>query len=338
MADRRICCVRRAKRFDQFMRGLSGLGGPAAQYFFVSGAMPGGYGGRMELRHLRYFEGVARELNFTRAAQQLHVAQPALSRQIRQLEEELGVKLLERTSRGVQLTEAGRAFRAEACALLQQSEQAIRVARQQAPAAGGLLNLGYIWGLFHSIVPPLVERFRRQYPETAVHLFDLMPLEQARALKEGRLDAGFIGFADEPDAAGLNKRQVGRCAFVVALPKDHRAARKARVPLASLADEFFLGISDQTYPGASRHVSEACRRAGFRPRIVQMVERGYTILGLVAARCGIAVLPESLKALPHSGVVFRPLTDPPVADLFLAWHADGPPSRPHFLEALDRAG
>lgn len=289
----------------------------------------------MELRHLRYFVGVAAELNFTRAAQALRVAQPALSRQIRQLEDELGVKLLERGRHGARLTEAGTAFLAEARALLQQSENAVRVARQTGNASGAELNIGYVWGLFHSLVPPLLDRFRRQAPGTAVHLFDLSALEQAKGLSEGRLDAGFIGFAHEADAAGLNKRKVGRCAFVAALPRDHRAARLTRVPLAGLAEDFFLGISDRTYPGASHHVMAACERAGFRPRILQMVERGYTILGLVAGHCGVALLPESLQALPHPGIVFRPLMEPPEADLYLAWRGEAPhPPLSRFLELV----
>jgi len=152
-----------------------------------------------------------------------------------------------------------------------------------------------------------------------VNLFDLSALQQAQALLEGRIDAGFIGFAHEADTAGLNKRKVGSCAFVAAVPKNHRAAKKNVVPLSILSDDFFIGISDQTYPGASRCVTEACARAGFRPKILQMVERGYTILGLVAGNCGVALLPESLKALPHSGIVFRPLADPPKANLYLAW-------------------
>jgi DNA-binding transcriptional LysR family regulator len=102
---------------------------------------------------------------------------------------------------------------------------------------------------------------------------------------------------------------------------NHRAARQAIVRLEDLAPAFFPGISAETFPGASRHVTAACARAGFRPKILQMVERGYTILGLVAGNCGVALLPESLKALPHPGIVFRPLADPPVADLFLAWRA-----------------
>jgi DNA-binding transcriptional LysR family regulator len=291
----------------------------------------------MEIRHLNYFVQVARELNFTKAAQKLRVAQPALSRQVRQLEEELGVQLLERHHRGVRLTEAGQAFFTEACALLQQSEQAIRVAQQTGRIGSGQLNLGYIWGLFHSTVPPLLERFRQQHPETAVHLFDLTAPQQAEALIDGRLDAGFIGFAQDAGAAGLSKRKVGSCAFVVALPKDHRAARQRRVPLECLADDFFLGISAQTYPGASQHVTEACQRAGFRPKFLQMVERGYTILGLVAGKCGVALLPESLRALPHPSVVFRPLEKPLVADLFVAWR-DRSPSRTleFFLTVLDK--
>ena len=282
--------------------------------------MPLRHSGGMELRHLRYFATVASELNFTRAAAKLRVAQPALSRQIRQLEDELGVALLTRTSRGVQLTAAGSAFLAEARELLTHSERAMRAARQ---TEGGLvLNIGYIWGLFHSLVPAWLERFRRRNPETATHLFDLTPMEQARGLLEGKLDAGFIGFAHEADAPGLRRQKVGVCAFIAALPQGHPQQRERKIELASLKNDFFLGISEQSYPGASRHVAAAFAGAGFRPKILQMVERGYTILGLVASRCGVAIVPETLQALPHAGVTFRPLAQPPVADLYLAWRAD----------------
>ncbi len=308
----------------------------AAQYFFIPVVMPSRHNQFMELRHLRYFAAVAGELNFTRAAQKLHVAQPALSRQIRQLEDELGARLLDRTRHGVRLTKSGRAFLTETQAILLQSEQAIRNARKGGEAEQSQLNLGYIWGLFHSFVPPVLERFRGHFPETAVHLFDLAPMAQASAILEGRLDAGFIGFAHEANSTGLSKRKVGSCAFVAALPKDHRAARKSAVPLASLANDIFLGISTDTFPGASRHVTDACVRAGFRPKILQMVERGYTILGLVAGNCGVALLPESLKALPHPGIVFRPLAEPPIADLFVAWNAKS--SRPALDEFLRQVG
>jgi DNA-binding transcriptional LysR family regulator len=273
----------------------------------------------MELRHLRYFVAVAQELSFTKAAQKLHLAQPALSRQIRQLEEELGVSLLTRNRRQTALTEAGRAFLKEACQLLEQSQRAIQVAQKTEWGGAGELNLGYVWGLFHSVVPEVVTRFRTQRPEVSINLFDLTATRQAEALVQGNIDAGFIGFAHEADAARLSKQKVGTCTFLAALPKNHRAARQSKVPLASLADDFFLMISQQSYPGASRFVSDACEKAGFRPKILQTVERGYTILGLVAANCGVALLPMSLRHLPHPGVVFRPLSDPPAGDLFIAW-------------------
>jgi DNA-binding transcriptional LysR family regulator len=181
----------------------------AAQYFFIPVVMPSRHDHFMELRHLRYFAAVASELNFTRAAQKLRVAQPALSRQIRQLEDELGVALLDRTRHGVQLTKTGRAFLTETQSILQQSEQAMRIARSGGETEQSQLKLGYIWGLFHSFVPPILERFRGHFPETAVHLFDLAPMAQAREILEGRLDAGFIGFAHEANSAGLSKRKVG---------------------------------------------------------------------------------------------------------------------------------
>jgi DNA-binding transcriptional LysR family regulator len=275
----------------------------------------------MELRHLRYFVAVARELSFTKASRQLRVAQPALSRQIQQLEEELGVRLLDRDRHGTKLTESGRAFLAEASALLEQSERAIQVVQKTGQGITGQLNVGYIWTLFHSSIPDVLNRFREVRPEVAVHLFDLTAAEQAAALTEGKLDAGFIGFAHEAEAAGLARRKVGRCSFVVALPKTHRAARQRGLSLKSLADEVFLMISDQSYPGASKIALDACLQAGFRPKTVQSVARGYAILSLVAARCGIALLPEPLRKLPHADVVFRPLQEELCADLFMAWCA-----------------
>jgi DNA-binding transcriptional LysR family regulator len=284
----------------------------------------------MELRHLRYFVGVAEALNFTKAAQVLRVAQPALSRQVRQLEEEIGVTLLVRNRRGVKLTQAGQAFLTEARALLEHSDQAVRVAQRTGQGRGAPLNVGYVWGLFHSLVPAVIGRFRLKFPQAAVNLFDLTATQQAESLVSGRLDAGFIGFAQEADAAGLAKRKVGSCCFVAALPANHRAARKSHVSLATLAQDFFFVISEQNYPSASRFVLEACAQAGFRPKILQAAERGHTLLSLVAGNCGVALVPESLRALPHPGVVFRPLTQPPVGDLFIAWS----PSR---LSSLGKA-
>ena len=279
------------------------------------------YDSHMELRQLRYFVGVAHERSVTRAAVALRVAQPALSRQIRQLENEVGVKLLERSPRGVKLTPAGEAFLIEAESILRQSEQAVRSAQRHDLAQRGQLKVGYVWGLFHTLVPQWVARFRQRYPEVAVNLFDLTATDLAEALRTGKLDLGFIGFAYEADAAGLAKRKVAACDFLAALPEKHPAVRRRRVKLALLKDEFFIAISALTYPGAAQVLNDACLAAGFRPKILQTAERGFTLLGLVAAECGVTLLPAALQALPHPGVVFRPLSPVPVADLFVAWNA-----------------
>ncbi len=276
----------------------------------------------MELRHLRYFVAVADALNFTKAAQHLRVAQPALSRQIQQLEAEVGVRLFERNRRSVSLTEPGVAFLKQARSILDQSAQAIRAAQEQGQVIRGKLTVGYVWGLFHSQVPMLLANFRREYPDVTVDLLDLTATQQATALQEGRLDAGFIGFAHEADLASLAKRQIGSSTFMAALPTSHPAARKRQVALKSLSGELLIAISAESYPGAWKHVTMACEQEGFRPRTLQAGERGFTILGLVASGCGVAILPESLRALPHSGIVFRPLIDPPRGDLYIAWNPE----------------
>jgi DNA-binding transcriptional LysR family regulator len=287
----------------------------------------------MELRQLRYFATVAREQNFTRAAAKLHVAQPALSRQVKQLEEELGVELLARNKRGVTLTSAGKTFFAEAEDILQQSERAMQRARG---GEAGALNIGYVWGLFHSIVPHALQRFRASEPEVAVNLFDLSAAEQGRALASGKLDVGFIGLAFEAAAAGLQMQRVGATQFIVALPEKHPLARRRSIDLKMLAEDVFLLISEEHFPGASQVMREACSTAGFKPRTL-FAERGHTMLSLVAAGCGVALLPEPLRALPHADLAFRPPSTPIFADIFVAWRAgfDGQLKR-SLLASLDQ--
>jgi len=271
---------------------------------------------RVELRQLRYFATVASELNFTRAAAKLHIAQPALSRQIKQLEEELGSRLLERDKRSVRLTPGGSSFLLEARALLEQADQALTNARA---GANRKLNVGYVWGLFHSTAPAVMHRLRAKSPALTLNLLDVTASEQARALAAGRLDFGFIGTAWEADAAGLEKAKVGECEFQIVLPEDHKAARRRALSLNALAHELFLLISDDQFPGASRVMHMACEAAGFKPRVLQVADRGHTLLGLVASGCGIAILPETLRALPHQGVVFRATTPAVKSDLYVAW-------------------
>lgn len=295
----------------------------------------GGMVGRvMELRQLRYFATVARELNFTRAAAMLHVAQPALSRQVKQLEEELGVALLLRDNRSVTLTKKGASFLAEAEAILKQSDAAMQRARATQQQT---LEVGYVWGLFHSTVPKALHRFRTLEPGVAVNLYDLSAAEQGKALAAGRLHAGFIGLAFEAEAAGLAMERVGSTRFVVALPQSHPLAGRRSIKLNALAEEVFLLISDEHFPGASQVMRRACTQAGFKPRTLQVAERGHTILGLVAAGCGVALLPEPLSELPHANIVFKPPAEPVTADLFVAFASNfNGALRRNLIDAVER--
>jgi DNA-binding transcriptional LysR family regulator len=288
----------------------------------------------MELRQLRYFVAVAEELNFTKAAQKLRVAQPALSRQIRQLEEEMGVELFERGRTGARLTKGGRAFLPEARAVLNQTAKAVRAAQTSSEAEALTLNVGYAWGLFHSLVPTAISRFHDGHRDVAINLFDMTAPQQSAALLEGRLDAGFIGFARDADAPGLARRQIGPCTFLLALPSAHWAARKRTVDLCTLAKEFFCVISDQNFPGCAACALEACAEAGFRPRVLQTAARGNTMLGLVSGNRAVGLVPAPLADLPHPGVIFKPLSRPYQSELYVVW--DGhrtAPVRDAFLDA-----
>lgn len=305
------------------------------QYFVVRSLMPPRHPPAVELRHLRYFVCVAETLHFTRAAALLRVAQPALSRQVRQLEQELGVALLERDRRHVRLTAAGITFLDEARRILAHSQDAIRAAQSAAQPFRGTLHLGYVWGLFHTSLPRWVHDFRIHHPEVAVHLLDLSTPEQVSALKQGRIDLGFVGFETGSRPDGLTRRTLGECAFVAALPEAHRSARRRHIELKDLVGDLFFCISEESYPGAARRVRDAFDAAGVQPRVVQSAARGHTLLAMVAAGCGVALVPETLAALPHPGVVLKPLRPAPAGPLDVAWSAARPhPLREAFLASL----
>ena len=144
-------------------------------------------------------------------------------------------------------------------------------------------------------------------------------VEQGRALTNGKIDVGFIGLAFEAEAAQLEKHRVDSTQFVIALPHSHRLAKASSISLSALESDVFLLISDEHFPGASQVMLRACSRAGFKPKTLRVAERGHTILSLVAAGCGVALLPAPLSALPHSRIVFIAPAESIRADLFVAF-------------------
>jgi DNA-binding transcriptional LysR family regulator len=260
----------------------------------------------MELRHLRYFVAVAEELQFSRAALRLHVAQPALSQQIQQLERELGVQLLARTKRRVALTDPGAAFLQEARRTLAASDTAVRLARRAAAGETGRLRVGYVDLATWLSFPAILRAYRERFPEVEVTLTELHREPQREALLRGELDVGF--FSLKPNEAGLLGECVAVDPLVAALPHGHPSAGKARVPLRALAEEPWVLFPRELRTNYVELVLGYCGAAGFVPRVVQEASQLHTLVGLVSAGVGVSLLPASVVAAPRAGVSCRPLS------------------------------
>jgi DNA-binding transcriptional LysR family regulator len=278
----------------------------------------------MELRHLRYFVAVAEALSFTKAAGKLHTAQPSLTRQIKDLEEELGVQLLNRTKQQVTLTDEGRSFFADAKRLLALAAETIASVRRLQSGEVRALNVGYVSNLFYDLLPKTLASFHQSFPAVSVNLFDLSCGDQFRSLEDGKLDLGFVGLHEPIGRRGLEFRTIASYKTVVALPKDNLLAGKTTIELKALAPMFFIGMSEASYPGYREWLTKTCDRAGFNPKVLQDVELERTMIHAVGAGLGVALVPEQLKKLEHENVVFRPLNPAVGTEGCVAWKNENP--------------
>jgi LysR family transcriptional regulator, benzoate and cis,cis-muconate-responsive activator of ben and cat genes len=279
----------------------------------------------MELRHLRYFVAVAEELNFTRAAEKLRLAQPSLTRQIHNLEDELGVRLLDRSRNQVSLTEEGRSFLVDARRLVALSLESVKSVQRFSRGESEQLNIGYLFKFNFDLLPVTLAAFYQTRPETSVNLFDMSPAEQLRALEARKIDLGFVGLrppAASKNVAVLAWECVARHNVVVVLPETHPLAKKSKIKITDLKSLFFVAMSEQTHPGSRDWLSGICREAGFTPRILQDVEFESGLMTFVAEGLGVTLAREQIKNLPHPGVVFRPLAIAAKADYWIAWHRE----------------
>ncbi|MCW5891286.1 MAG: LysR family transcriptional regulator [bacterium] len=275
----------------------------------------------MELRHLRYFVAVAEELHFSRAAARLHIAQPPLSQQIRHLEHELGVTLLFRTRRRVELTDAGRAFLEEARRLLAQAERAQRIARRAGGGEVGQLSIAFVPSADLDLLPRVLRVWHARFPDVELELRTLLPAAQLEGLAGGHIHVGLVRL---PVSVGrdLVVEPLLSEPIVAVLPQRHRLARRSRVRLAELADETIMLFQRHVAPGYYDLLISACLGAGFTPRTFHPGSL-QTNLALVSAGLGVSLLPASIRNLRRAGVVHRPLAPPvPRVALAVAWRRD----------------
>lgn len=265
----------------------------------------------MELRHLRYFIAVAEELHFGRAAEQLGISQPPLSQQIQALEEEVGARLLERTNRRVELTEAGRLFLDESRQVLAQVDKAVQLARRAQRGELGELKVGFTSSApFTSTVPRSIHAFRQAYPDVHLELHEMSSAETVKALLEDRLQVGVIRPLALPD--NLLAVELFREPLVAVLRADHPLAAGSAegLEIAALAEEPFVFFPRTFGTGLYDQLIALTREAGFSPRIAQEASEAMTIIGLVSAGLGVSVLPASFRRTRVDGVVYRTLLDP----------------------------
>lgn len=264
----------------------------------------------IELHHLRHFVAVADEMHFGRAAERLGMTQPPLSQSIKRLEAGLGVTLFERSRRRVALTDAGRVFQAEATRTLAQADAAIRLTRRAASEEVAQLRIGFVSAALYRLLPDLLRRFRDRFPDVEIRLEEQSTEAQLAGLRDGSLD---IGFVHPPlrNMDDLTVATVSRDRLIAAVPATHELADAATIELAALADSDFVLFPARQGPVLQGRIVQACRRAGFLPRIVQEAQRMHTILSLVAAGLGVSLVPEGARSLRLDGVGFVPVTGLP---------------------------
>lgn len=290
----------------------------------------------MELRRLRYFVAVAEELNFSRAAQRLRMAQPPLSSQIKKLERELGVRLFDRTGRSVRLTEAGRMLLEEARGIFIHVEQTVRTVQEAGHGEIGRLSLGFIPAASNDILPEILRKFRDRSPKVELSLHEMMPDRAIQSLHDRRIDVSFLFLPCEDET--VRRKIISREPLVVALPEAHPLASEPRLEMRALANEDFVLPARYSTPSLYGKVTEICRQSGFTPKATQKeVGLMQTTVGLVAGGIGVALVPASLQNLNRKGVVYKELQAPkPTVEMGVVWRRDDAgPVLTSFLAVVD---
>lgn len=260
----------------------------------------------MELRHLRYFRAVAEDLHFGRAAERLHIAQPPLSQQIRQLERELDVRLFTRSTRKVELTAAGATYLKRVIALLDSVEDAGQQARRIAQGLEGHLAIGCVGSATYSVLPRLVRALREELPQVEISVRgEMLAPAQLDALLGGEIDIAIL--RPPVDHVDIRCEALRRDRLMVALPADHPLARHDRLQLRDLHDEDFIAHAGQGRSVMGSVLTAVCADAGFAPRIRHEVSETSTLVTLVAAGLGVAVVPAPTVGLDIAGVIYRDL-------------------------------
>jgi DNA-binding transcriptional LysR family regulator len=278
----------------------------------------------MDFRHLRYFQAIAEELSFSRAARRLNVVQPALSRALKELEEELSVELLARTRRSVQLTTAGRVLLDETALMFERMEQTIRRVRRAAAGQEGELRLGYIGPPTQLFLSRVLEEYARRCPQVTVHLEERTPERVWEMVAKGRLHIGLTRPVLAHSSLQMQTLLLRDEHLCVAVPKGHEWSKRKSVPWQQLAGQPLIVLARREGAGLHDEILGGCRQAGFTPRLVHTPSLIGTVLQYVEAGAGLGIVPQSLgETAPECRWVQVPLTPTLSVPLVMVWKSEG---------------
>jgi DNA-binding transcriptional LysR family regulator len=278
----------------------------------------------MELRHLRYFTAVVQWRGYREASRRLHIAQPAISQAVADLEQELGLKLFSREKRSAKLTPEGEVFHVEAVRTLAQAESAIHTARRAAKGEIGKLSIGFFVSATYAFLPELIRTFKAQYPGVKLVLQELSPLQQETAFNKGQIDVGFTRTLTAEQSKILSSRHLYYDPMMAVLPAS-RAVKTKRVRIADLANESFVLFHREGAPGLFDTITGMCNDAGFSPRVENEPNMMQTVLTLVEAEQGVSIVPACVRNLRADGARFYRLQPNDVRiELVAAWQKENP--------------
>jgi len=276
----------------------------------------------MDLRHLRYFQAVAEELSFSKAAQRLNIAQPALSRAVQELEEEMGVRLIDRNRRTIRLTPGGEVLLRETGLIFEGVDDTLRKVRRTASGEDGELRLGYIGPPTRSFLGPLLKQYHQRYPRVTIVLEERTPERVWEMVSKGRLSVGLTRPVLAHEALGLQSLLLREERLCAAVPVDHPFATMATISWSSLADEPVVILARREGAGSHDTILAACARAGVAPKIAHTPSVIGTILRYVEAGSGIGIVPESVSP-ETADVSLVPLEPVETIPLVMVWSREG---------------
>lgn len=291
----------------------------------------------MELRHIRYFVAAAKDLNISKASRRVHVSQPAMSRLIRDLEDELGAALFVREQFGLRLTPAGKKFLESAEQMLEICDKAVQAIGRM-PKGETMLKVGFIAPSLGTFLGEALRTFRSRHPGTQVKILEMSPGDQIQALRSRQIDLALLGNYGGQMGAEFALKTLFQVKFKAVVPGRHPLARRRSLGLNELAGEDFVGYNELHFPGRNQRIVEVCERAGFSPRLKSHGDSLVAMLGMIGAGVGVGLMPTDVASLPHPNAVFIRLREefPPV-DFAAAWRpGDQRPMLLDFIASLNR--